>query len=621
MLALPALAGSEDQALRHLIRWTKRYRSGDIRFRVDAFFDEYAKARTPYAAAAASGSATGKRASTVQVVDWLRRYEGGNMSGAELVDRLQGRGGSRRVKRLDSLAEMLVVFHNAACARTDEVTLAETAGAFLGLATHTFGQSLAAEGDRWGVYRHHHPMLVRREARRHLVRLAARSAAARQRLVAVARGQIALESADLDAAEIALVALQHVDLARLDPGERYRVSRALVEILADPGNFWTQLAAAQLMAGLDTPYHGHLLRRTLRAATARVSARSGAPGAMVSLALVDASRTLLARARNHKRLQAAWKDVPSSVRAAAVALLEIVEDEALPRKLRLRALGALEEARHWHIVHRLAALLRRGSSEAIAAEILATLIAWTRYQGKDPGTWAAWHDRHHRDHDGPIPPPAYAAPPDPPRFYGIPVVGERVLFVIDTSGSMADPLDLRATDPARREIKINRTRAELVKALGRLDDRRMFNVLLFADVPILLEPDLVPATRAHRDQVIQRLQGLGGSGWTNLGAAVLAAFGRAKLGQPRLLPRSAPAGRVKRPSSPSHALPDQIILLTDGMPTKGDLFVPGDFLDEIQRLNRGVRIRIDCVALGAESDPYLMKAMAHRNGGTFVFLD
>jgi hypothetical protein len=159
------------------------------------------------------------------------------------VDRLQGRGGSRRVKRLYSLAEMLAVFHNAACAEADHATLAATAEALLGLATHAFGRSLAAEGDRWGVYRHHHPILVRREARHHLVQLAARSSAARQRLLAAARGRITLEDADLNAAEVALVALQHLDLARLDGPERYQVSRTLVEILVDSGNFWTQLAA------------------------------------------------------------------------------------------------------------------------------------------------------------------------------------------------------------------------------------------------------------------------------------------------------------------------------------------------------------------------------------------
>ena len=54
------------------------------------------------------------------------------------------------------------------------------------------------------------------------------------------------------------------------------------------------------------------------------------------------------------------------------------------------------------------------------------------------------------------------------------------------------------------------------------------------------------------------------------------------------------------------------------MPTKGDLFTPGDFVDEIDRLNRGLRIRIDTVALGPESDPFFLAEIARRNGGTMT---
>ena len=54
------------------------------------------------------------------------------------------------------------------------------------------------------------------------------------------------------------------------------------------------------------------------------------------------------------------------------------------------------------------------------------------------------------------------------------------------------------------------------------------------------------------------------------------------------------------------------------MPSKGSLFLPVDTVEVINRLNRALDIRIDTVALGHESDPFLLEEIARENRGILV---
>jgi len=617
--AVPATASGpeQDEPVRRLIRWSRLYRAGkNDDLAVESYYRQYAHARSSFLAAPGRGKTGRPRAGMAAVVHELRRYDLGRIDGVELARFIRGKRGSRRIGNLAPLAEMLAVFDAAAGIEAAPAVQARAADAFLELATHAFGGSLEAEADRWGVNRRHHPMLVRREARRHLARLAARSGAARERLLDVARGRAAIATRGLDAGEVALGCLAAVDVSRLSDADAYVLARGLMDALTRRGSFWTQLAAAHRLARLRADYLGHLLVRGLTVLTSRLAVGEGSPGAMVSRQVVAASGAWLARVRKTGGLKAPWSEVRSAVRVLVDGLLALVTDRRLPLPLRFDALTALEKARHWHVVHGLAGALESATDRAIKAEIYARLLGLTRFPGKGPDEWRFWYEHHRAERDGPLEAPRYAPEPEPDRFYGVPVVGERILFIIDTSGSMADPLALEPTSQADKDSKIGRTRTELIRVIQGLDDRRRFNALFFDESVTWLFDDMTRATRKNRREAVARIESQSGSGWTDLARAVLAAFGRKRLGRARPLPAS--ESRARRTSAEPRSLPDQIILLSDGMPTKGDLFIPGDFVDEIDRLNRGLGIRIDTVALGPESDPFFLSEIAQRNRGTMT---
>jgi hypothetical protein len=617
ILALPApgAADESDRPLRALLRWAEHYRAGRIDFAVESYYRQYAHARTSFLVPPPSAADPNRRAGVAEVVHAFRDYRRGRIEGSELARWILGRRGVRRIDNLATYAELLIVFDAAARAEASPRVLERTAEVLLGLAVHAHGGSLVEEGERWGVYRRRHPILVRREALRHLSALAARSPAARARLLEAARSEAGSRGSSRRAGEAALLALASLDLSRLDATETYAFGRALTEVVTRARNSWTALAASRLIGRLDAPYHGHLLVWCLKSATGRLAAGEGSPGAMVARALCAAAEASVKRWHAAGQFDSPWSGVATSPRVLVEALLRMVEDYRLESAVRRDALRALEAAPHWRVVRGLRDALRTERNATFRDRIFAALRRATRFSGEDPGAWERWYAFHHRGEDGPLPPPRYAPDPEPARFYGVPVVGERILFLIDTSGSMADPLDRGGGSKPDRESKIGKTRAELIRVIEGLDDRRRFNTVFFDDAPTRLFATLVPATAAHRAAAVERIKGLGGSGWTDLGAAILSAFGRTRPGQSRPLPAlRAPADASG--SDPGRARPDQIILLSDGMPSKGDLFVPGDLVDEIERLNRGLGIRIDTVGLGGESDPFLLEEIARRNGGT-----
>jgi hypothetical protein len=70
----------------------------------------------------------------------------------------------------------------------------------------------------------------------------------------------------------------------------------------------------------------------------------------------------------------------------------------------------------------------------------------------------------------------------------------------------------------------------------------------------------------------------------------------------------------------SFALPDQVIILSDGVPTEGHYFDLEDIADEVRRLNTARTVRVDVVAFGDESEPDHLGEIARQNGGTLTIL-
>lgn len=336
-------------------------------------------------------------------------------------------------------------------------------------------------------------------------------------------------------------------------------------------------------------------------------------------------------------LAAAWAGIASD--PARLALVEATIDAADPRTAALagEALGALgagagaddalvlaSGSLSWPAaagvclglrgVRRLAAVdclvARAGHRDAAvrsaARESLVFLTGEDR--GPNPREWEAWWDAARegfRFPDGPPAPapgapapghdakrttdrPAGAGSPTWAEFFGLPIRGSRVAFVIDYSQSMW----------GERRAKAE---AELIDAVKSLPSTARVTVILFNEKVWLFRPQPVPARPQEKFDLARLLPELETKSYTNLYDAVEEALGL--LG----------AGRAARDPAPGL---DDVVVLTDGVPNRGRYQDEERICTNLREMNAG-RARISCVALAAEGAA-LLRRLAKENAGGFA---
>ncbi|HEX8189664.1 MAG TPA: VIT and VWA domain-containing protein [Pyrinomonadaceae bacterium] len=164
-------------------------------------------------------------------------------------------------------------------------------------------------------------------------------------------------------------------------------------------------------------------------------------------------------------------------------------------------------------------------------------------------------------------------------------VAKDVVFVLDTSGSMAEA------------GKMEKARAALLFGVRSLRPADRFNVINFAGEEHLMTTGLLQADaqgRAAGEQFIAQLRPVGG---TNINGALLAAmqqFDRAE--RPRLL-----------------------VFLTDGLPTVGETKVER-ILDNA-RAARAPGVRLFTFGVGYDVNTALLDKLASDNGGTAEYVE
>ncbi len=168
------------------------------------------------------------------------------------------------------------------------------------------------------------------------------------------------------------------------------------------------------------------------------------------------------------------------------------------------------------------------------------------------------------------------------RFYGLPVDSERVVFVIDQSGSMS------STTNNKEDYKI--AVDEVMKALKRLKRGSKANVILFETDVHAWKKALGSVNNSSRAALRRYLESNGPTGGTNLFDGLEMAL--------------------------LHKGVDTICLLSDGIPNGGKFSSELDIIREVRRINELKRITIHCVSLGRESS--LLKRLASENGGRYV---
>ncbi len=193
------------------------------------------------------------------------------------------------------------------------------------------------------------------------------------------------------------------------------------------------------------------------------------------------------------------------------------------------------------------------------------------------------------------------------EFFGVPVTGRSIAFLIDTSGSMQDPpgTDRVLTGPrsARQApTRLAAAKEQLALATQAMDEGSRFFLLTFADeARTWTEAPMRPGRDVTRalTGLLSRLNARGG---TNLYAGLVAAleiegrtFGAAEL--PKI---------------------DELFVLSDGQPTTGPARDAETLCDLVREANRYAKIRINAVFTGDGRGGELLQRLAEENGGVFV---
>lgn len=186
--------------------------------------------------------------------------------------------------------------------------------------------------------------------------------------------------------------------------------------------------------------------------------------------------------------------------------------------------------------------------------------------GFDADHWRIWFE-HRRDDVG----PRKATPStSASTYYGVSVHSDRVLFIVDLSGSMAFPW---GTDTTRIDI----ARAELAQVLEKLDPGTLFNIIVFSDKVRAWRKGEVLATPDTRKRALKWMEKAFKEprGGTYMHAALEKAFSENR--------------RI-----------DTIFFLTDGLATDGAPSVPEAILASVSSWNRYRRVVIHTIALTLE---------------------
>lgn len=199
-------------------------------------------------------------------------------------------------------------------------------------------------------------------------------------------------------------------------------------------------------------------------------------------------------------------------------------------------------------------------------------------------------------------------------FYGIETKSKNLVFVVDVSGSMAEPAtyvpdaNSGGNAPAggpKGKRKIDIARWELSKAIAQLPENARFNIVTFhSDVKVYSPTKMVIATKANKAAAQAFAEKLEPQDATNIMDALEKAFDLAG------------GGKMQVDENYKGGV-DTIFFMTDGTPTIGKSLDPKVIGDTVQKWNAVRKIRIHCIGIGKHAEE-LLKRLADESGGTYV---
>jgi len=198
----------------------------------------------------------------------------------------------------------------------------------------------------------------------------------------------------------------------------------------------------------------------------------------------------------------------------------------------------------------------------------------------------------------PAPPPPPAGE-DRPSFYGIEILSKRIIFVIDISFSMTEPV--KAANADRKKVDV--AKYELKNAILALPDDAAFNIIFYHHEVSQWRKGMVEAKGKQRKKAVKFVDDMVADGNTNIHDALKLAFHIVGMG-----------ARDKNYEVGA----DTIFFLSDGQPNRGDITDPVQILEEVKRWNNLRRVKIHTVGVGDGHAVAFMQALASSSGGTYV---
>ncbi|MGE0191925.1 MAG: VWA domain-containing protein [Planctomycetota bacterium] len=302
---------------------------------------------------------------------------------------------------------------------------------------------------------------------------------------------------------------------------------------------------------------------------------------------------------------------PHALRATAMSALAARGDEALLGKavtylalppesfaLTTAALRALRRMHRREAIEPLMDFLARDDLGRLREDAHLSLLSLTgQKHGPYAEPWKAWWQDAKATFEmpkDPIEPGRVEGQQKGVTFYDIHTFSDRVLFIVDISGSM-DKVD---GDPKGR-TKWEVAQEQLVGAVHGLDKSAVFNVVFFNHSIVRWQRKVQEATEPTKDQLEKWVKATSVVGGTNIHDALEAGFGVAQ-------------------QSTGRPIIDTIFFLTDGRPTAGKIQDGAAILAQVREWNAVAQLRIHAIGIGAEHDVDFMKELARIGDGEYV---
>lgn len=178
------------------------------------------------------------------------------------------------------------------------------------------------------------------------------------------------------------------------------------------------------------------------------------------------------------------------------------------------------------------------------------------------------------------------------EFFGIRIESHRVLFIIDVSGSMNEPMRARYENENGKP-RIEVAKQQLEKVVQALDDNALFNILPFSGgVQSWLDEGIAESNKKTRDEALDYVKTLGAGGGTNLYDSLEKAFEDKDV--------------------------DTIFVLSDGEPTAGKIIDPQSIREAVAKLNETRGVVINTISIGLDLE--VLEGIAADSGGTYVVI-